>query len=466
MHILCYGKVRYNYFPVIKMRVCFYEFIENGENTFMDNFKVNAELSDKNDYKKVYQRFAKQLSDWYCNGKTPDLASEDTRFALKLQKEKLHSLGLDMQIEFKKPTVKEDGVALISYGDHVFENSIVGGFKRITTNISNSGQKIYCRDCDGGLSVVMQNPKKGNVPPPDTAMCCPHCGAPSTLGKLESGCEFCDTKFLMDELYPKVMHVFVKDDSVELYDTKLLKKLIVIISLCFVLLLGVSEFVKLKLGMSRWPEGTFERVFMMGEFILAAVMLGAIIGGSSWFIYNVVCSISMMGKQLRGASKTGKSLVFCHKMNNLDPTFSTEYFRDKSMSLLKLMIYSQNPQELTICQCKKPVPEKFREIIDITYHNSGVNKYSIRDGVCDVSLTFYTDSLHYHNGQILRKSDKIRMSMRKVIKKPTDLGFSVTAVSCPSCGGSFDAEKVRKCPFCGNDYPLEENEWVVTDIGI
>ncbi len=31
-------------------------------------------------------------------------------------------------------------------------------------------------------------------------------------------------------------------------------------------------------------------------------------------------------------------------------------------------------------------------------------------------------------------------------------------------GASFDAAKVRNCPFCGNDYPLEENEWIVTDI--
>ena len=87
--------------------------------------------------------------------------------------------------------------------------------------------------------------------------------------------------------------------------------------------------------------------------------------------------------------------------------------------------------------------EKLREIVDTTYHNSGVDNYRIKDGVCDVSLTFYMDSLHYHGGKIRKKSDKIRMSLRKVIKKPTDLGFSISAVSCPSCGASFDAAKVR-----------------------
>ena len=153
-------------------------------------------------------------------------------------------------------------------------------------------------------------------------------------------------------------------------------------------------------------------------------------------------------------------------MQKIDPTFSTEYFRDKSVSLLKLMLYSKNPQELTVCKCDKPIPEKIREIVDVTYYNSGVDRYSINNGVCDVSVTFYTDDLHYRDGRIYNKSDKIRMSLRKVIKKPTDLGFSVMAVTCPSCGASFDAEKVKNCPFCGNAYPIEENDWVVTDIEI
>jgi hypothetical protein len=194
--------------------------------------------------------------------------------------------------------------------------------------------------------------------------------------------------------------------------------------------------------------------------------MGVFFGIPAWFIANIIESVRQLANVGRGGSTMPKTLIFCNKMHTLDPTFSIEYFRDKSTSLLKFMLYSSDPQELNICQCKKPIPKKIREIIDITYRNSGVTKYSIKNGVCNVSLTFYTDSLHYRNGRIIRSSDKIRMSMRKVIKKPTNLGFSFKAVTCPSCGGSFDAANVKNCPFCGSDYPFEENEWVVTDISI
>ena len=200
--------------------------------------------------------------------------------------------------------------------------------------------------------------------------------------------------------------------------------------------------------------------------IIGLLFGGALLSVGTWLFVKIFSTIFQIKKDLRGAGKTASSLRFCRKMRTLDPTFSNEFFRDKSLSLLKLMLYSQNPQELTVCQCDHPIPEKLREIVDTTYQNSGVDKYSIRDGVCDVSLTFYMDSLHYHGGKIRKKSDKIRMSLRKVIKKPTDLGFSISAVSCPSCGASFDAAKVKACPYCGNAYPIEENDWVVTDIWV
>ena len=164
----------------------------------MDDLELNTNLSDDREMKKHYQRFAKQLSDWYCKGKMPELASQDTRFTLELQKQKLRSLGLDMQIQFRKPEVSDGGVAAISYSDSVFVNHIIGAKKHVTTNIRNSQNEIYSSDEEGGLTVVMQNLKKGGIPSADTAICCPNCGSPSTLGKLGSGCEFCNTKIIME----------------------------------------------------------------------------------------------------------------------------------------------------------------------------------------------------------------------------------------------------------------------------
>ena len=118
-----------------------------------------------------------------------------------------------MQIQIRRPDASDNGVAAISYGDGVFVNSNICGNKHITTNIRDPRNEIYSSDSEGGLTIVMQDPKKGGVPSPDTPMCCPKCGAPSTLGKLGSGCGSCNAKFIMDELYPKVMHFFIEEKA-------------------------------------------------------------------------------------------------------------------------------------------------------------------------------------------------------------------------------------------------------------
>ena len=418
----------------------------------MEILGMNFNFSDDKQLNRQLHSFAQQIALWYNDGKTPKLASHDTRFTLEQQKQKYQSLGLDVRMQIGKTQKKDSAPSSMSYSDNYFVKSSVAGNKLVTTTIRDAQKEIYRKSAESVVFAILQQPKEGASPSPHTAYSCPHCGAPSTLEKLTTGCEFCGTKFLMDELYPKVMYWSIKEGYSSDSEMKLFLKCMAV-TVVFILIVGIAS--ELRLG---------KTVSIMD--IIGLLFGGALLSVGTWLFVKIFGTIFQIKKDFRGAGKTASSLRFCRKMRTLDPTFSNEFFRDKSLSLLKLMLYSQNPQELTVCQCDHPIPEKLREIVDTTYHNSGVDKYSIRDGVCDVSLTFYMDSLHYHGGKIRKKSDKIRMSLRKVIKKPTDLGFSISAVSCPSCGASFDAAKVKACPYCGNAYPIEENDWVVTDIWV
>ena len=60
---------------------------------------------------------------------------------------------------------------------------------------------------------------------------------------------------------------------------------------------------------------------------------------------------------------------------------------------------------------------------------------------------------------------KMQCFEKRICISAQSLRFAVR-FSAAVCGASFDAEKVRNCPSCGSAYPLEENEWVVTDIRI
>lgn len=69
---------------------------------------------------------------------------------------------------------------------------------------------------------------------------------------------------------------------------------------------------------------------------------------------------------------------------------------------------------------------------------------------------------HYEeHGKVKKSGDCIDVTFRRNVAKQEAPGFSITSVSCPGCGGSFDAVRQKKCPYCGREYHMEEESWVI-----
>ena len=62
------------------------------------------------------------------------------------------------------------------------------------------------------------------------------------------------------------------------------------------------------------------------------------------------------------------------------------------------------------------------------------------------------------------KDEKIHFVLEKEADGRDDPGFSIHRVSCPTCGGSFDAMHRIHCPYCGNPYDLKKKDWIIKDM--
>ncbi len=414
-------------------------------------------ITENSDLAEPYKAFVRQMSDWYNKGELPELAGQDLRFTLELQRQKLESLGLDMQCNIKSEGSTRTNVGGVSFSDRIFTNSIIGGNMNLTRSIGGNQNSIYKNTTDIGLSTVIQNLKTDVQPSASMPLCCPHCGAPSTLGELESGCKYCGSHFLMSELYPKVMNFFVSENEDKTKkNAKNKRELMTFIIASAIPMIIIGMIFGLFAGQSQSP--TMNIVSKIFGGLLCGGMIGIML-----FVFKKLFEVfALMGKDLRGGGKTASTLFYANKIKKNDPEFSSEYFRDKITSLFKMAVYSKDATELACCKCQ--CPEKAKDIIEAQLYNFNIDGCKIIDGICDVDVTLYLDCLHYMNGKIKSKSDKFRMRLRKHIKNRTELGFSFSAVSCPSCGASFDARNVKECPYCNNVYLHEEHDWVITDI--
>ncbi|MBR4627272.1 MAG: hypothetical protein IKO47_06185 [Ruminococcus sp.] len=404
-----------------------------------------------------YKRFVRQMSDWYNGGELPGLAGQDLKFVLKLQKDKMRSLGLDTTCKLTTAGSGNSDTGCFSFSDRIFINSITGGNMVMTRSIVDTDNQLTKNTEDICLTAIIQDLKDGTNPSNDMALCCPHCGAPSTLGELQAGCKHCGTHFLMSEMYPTVMNCFIN----EKYDrdknaAKNKHDLKVILTASIIPMIAV---------------GIIGNLFTnQGQNIIMSIILGLLGGifgggyiGIMIFVFKKLFEVlGLMGRQMRGGGHTASTLIRANKIKQHDPEFSSEYFRDKVMSLFRMAVYSRDATELACCKCR--CPEKAADIIEAQLHNFNINSCKIKDMVCDAEVTLFLDCLHYKEGKVVSKTDKFRMHMRKRIKSPTELGFSFAAVSCPSCGASFDARNVKACPYCNNAYLHEDHDWIMTDL--
>lgn len=144
-----------------------------------------------------------------------------------------------------------------------------------------------------------------------------------------------------------------------------------------------------------------------------------------------------------------------------NPSFSYDKFEGQLVSLIRMAVFAQNPETLA-CYCSTKRDPRFSDILEMTYTNGTVLKNVKRDGN-RIILFLRTWWINYSEvkGQIKKTGDCIDVVLSRDITQKEIPGFSITSVQCAGCGGSFDAVRQKICPYCGNEYHMEKENWVI-----
>lgn len=160
---------------------------------------------------------------------------------------------------------------------------------------------------------------------------------------------------------------------------------------------------------------------------------------------------------------SGSAKSFEAKMKKYSPEFSYEYFTSKVISMLKMIIFAKEPQELPI-YVGDTTGEMFSDILDSSYAGAlALKKFEIQGDYCYVTVDAYMEDI-YDGDRVRRKKDVFRIVLRKNITTPIQLNFSIKKIHCKSCGVSFDATKQITCPSCSRKYEIDDEDWVIMQI--
>ena len=112
-----------------------------------------------------------------------------------------------------------------------------------------------------------------------------------------------------------------------------------------------------------------------------------------------------------------------------------------------------------------PLDPKMKDIIDLNYGGAlGVLSFVDEGNCVKVVTKAYFDVLYANEDKVYYKSQVFSATFRRRTDIPVNFNFSMSRIACPSCGASFDATRIKNCPYCGNKYNMITDDWALVEL--
>ena len=396
--------------------------------------------------------FTDELYEWSTGGKKPVLASRELKYVLDRQKERLDSRGISMEEKIDH-TGDEITGRLVKKGEAISASVI---YREAVRNrcIKKSG-KVLKKEKEPIIFYATLLEKPGTR---DFSCSCPNCGHTDLVSRMKDGCPYCGTVFEIEDVWPVFSSWYSVPGIVERANlTANLKKYMITIFACACALLTVITWFA-HADYDAWAR------------VLVSLFTGAVTAGMLTFVSYLLYSFFLLGKTFKEAGRAIpllKGLKTQKKVEDImreyEPDFSYPYFEGRLISLLRAIAFTDDRRDLSIYEGNEDL-SFLDTLIDMQYRGAvQLMSSDVSGGVIHLKLRAFMDDLRY-DGRAKRKDESYIVSIEKDIDAHTDPGFSLCSVECKSCGASFDAMHMKKCPYCGTPYKLLHDDWMITSI--
>lgn len=416
----------------------------------------------ESDHVELFEDFLKELSRWPDTGTEPRSGNQDIRYYLDLEEQRLKERGLSMKLDFKAFSQVDSSskVAKLNPVLNILEFSRYQqsmNTQRVEKSMEyfRKGKSRYRSRKDVVAYLTILEPKEENAGIGEETYTCPNCGAISPIHVLEEeGCPYCRTRYLITDLFPKVTNYYFLETVPPPEKLEKGRKGFILGGIGIMYLIGLITLCFSWEG----PESIIYLIFLL----LGGGLMGAFEG---YFVYSIV----LAAKLLSGAGKSmpvvigsaGSRSSITKKVSAFDPAFSYEYFEGKALSLARIVLFSPDPA-VCIQYSDNTIRSCFRNIININYRG-GMNLISIgqKGTMLEVRLRLYLTNIYDINGKIRERDEVINLTLHHNAEFRVVPNFSIKKVECSSCGGSFDATRYQKCPYCDTPYDVCRDDWIV-----
>ena len=390
---------------------------------------------------------------------------------LLLQKRRMNKKRVSLDFEAERKSYDGLSVTKKNYFDGKYEITDVS--ERISANRKYLlGQKIVYNKRDKELAnYSILNTRQSEEKDKYT---CPNCGSESSMSNLLDGCDFCGTKFTIDDLRMRVGSFALRHDFSVAYAKYKDQRAYYGIRAFIVgaipgFILGMVGMIAAANEMDEGIVMTIAASLFVSAFTAAA--LGAFAWGCFWalifpFLQAKQSVAYITGKKLAElASKDAANEKIVEEIRKTDSLFSVSYFFNSIQNKLAAIHFADNMTEISaFAACDlKSFEGKYSSVIDMDVLSFELITFEPAKALNRIVLDAELSLITAVGDKCNEIKEKVRLSLVKASDCRTEAVCEPKVLTCKGCGASLSLLNGGKCAHCGGTLDLKQYDWVIED---
>ena len=430
-------------------------------------------------FKEVYSEFMNNIGGNKINSKIQDYATQMLWHCIYLQKKRMEKLDIQIGLESSRLSYskKSDPVRSTLYFDgrynvnDVYEEIYsVKTFRHENRNI----KKVYNKEVAHYTFLSAKNVGKDEV-------VCPNCGSLSSRSNLIDGCDFCGTKFTIEDLDNRVASFgFRRDFEVMEGKREAIKKVIFpwfffAGGMPFAYIGFLIPFISVKNMEISLPFAIIFFYLQVIMGLLAAVVFSVLgfvfVAISMWFIVPVVMLFNQFFKFLnsklvyRSKGKLYSENRMAQKVRKKDPLFSIQSFFGGVQNKLYAIHFADKRNQVNAFSDLdlSEYLKKYEKVVDIETLSLSMDLYRVKKGIQIATVRAELLLREFKDNKIKNRKEFLKLQLEKSEHCKTQAVCAASILKCTKCGGNLSLLEGKICKFCGNELDMKEHDWVITE---
>lgn len=399
---------------------------------------------------------------------------------LALQKRRLEQKNVRMEFDSKRmrfgsyPDYEEKG-----YSDGKYQ--ICDVVETLDAKkVFLAGERVIGKDkCTQLAGITLLDAKQSGK----GKLVCPNCGNSATRENLIDGCDYCGTKFTVEDLSERVSSFAFLSDYDLTYEKykdvrsrfSLIVGLIVGIPTAIFSLIGAIGAI---LGGAAEGSGPF-MMFCSILLTIGFVTFAAVYLSLCFFYFFLFPWIQATASTVYFARKNLDELKKAKEKNSEmeelirkeDPLFSINGFYSGIQNKLATIFYGATDEEMLAFtegeEAEKSVlsmKNRVKDVVNVTTNWMRIASYGVEDGVGRMIVEGYLTLTRVYGKRLRRENVHVRFQVTRDADCKTKAVTGPTFSKCPGCGNAMSLLSGKTCSYCGRVRVMSALDWAITNI--